>query len=76
MIKRDHPELSISQQCKLLRLSRSAFCASLARIDADTLAMMTGSDRVFTKYEFLGSRRIAPYLRREGTIAGVIASGN
>lgn len=25
MIKRDHPELSISQQCKLVRLSRSAF---------------------------------------------------
>ena len=25
MIKRDHPELSISQQCKLLRLSRSSF---------------------------------------------------
>jgi len=25
MIKRDHPQLSISQPCKLVRLSRSAF---------------------------------------------------
>ncbi len=26
MIRRDHPKLSISQQCKLVQISRSAFC--------------------------------------------------
>ena len=70
MIKRDHPQLSISQQCKLVRLSRSAFYYAPVGIDADTLAMMKEIDRVFTKYPFFGSRQIAAYLRREGVVIG------
>lgn len=67
MIKRDHPELSISQQCRLVRLSRSAFYYTPVGVDSDTLAMMKEIDRVFTKYPFFGSRQIAAYLRRVGT---------
>ena len=70
MIQRDHPDLSISQQCKLVRLSRSAFYYTPVGIDTDTLAMMKEIDRVFTKYPFFGSRQIAAYLRREGRIVG------
>lgn len=70
MIKRDHPALSISQQCKLVRLSRSAFYYTPVGINADTLAIMKEIDRVFTKYPFFGSRQIAAYLRREGTVVG------
>lgn len=70
MIKRDHPALSISQQCKLVRLSRSAFYYTPVGINADTLTMMKEIDRVFTKYPFFGSRQIAAYLRREGTVVG------
>ena len=70
MIKRDHPELSISQQCKLVRLSRSAFYYTPVGMDADTLAIMKEIDRVFTRYPFFGSRQIAAYLRREGTVVG------
>jgi len=67
MIKRDHPELSITRQCKLVQLSRSAFYCTPVGIDGETLAMMKEIDRVFTKYPFFGSRQIAAYLRREGT---------
>lgn len=70
MIQRDHPNLSIAQQCKLLSLSRSAFYYTPVGIDAETLGMMKEIDRVFTKYQFFGSRQIAAYLRREGTIVG------
>ena len=70
MINREHPELSISQQCKLVRLSRSAFYYAPVGIDAVALAMMKEIDRVFTKYPFFGSRQIAAYLRREGTVVG------
>lgn len=70
IIKRGHPELSISQQCKLVRLSRSAFYYMPVGIDAGTLAMMKEIDRVFTKYPFFGSRQIAAYLRREGIVVG------
>ena len=70
MIKRDYSELSISQQCKLVRLSRLAFYYTPVGIAADTLALMKEIDRVFIKYPFFGSRQIAAYLRREGTIVG------
>lgn len=70
MIQRGHPKLSISQQCNLVQLSRSAFYYTPVGIDAETLAMMKEIDRVFTKYPFFGSRQIAAYLRREGTIIG------
>jgi len=70
MIKQDHPELSISQQCKLVRLSRSAFYYTPDGVDGDTLSMMKEIDRVFTKYPFFGSRQIVAYLRRESTVVG------
>ena len=35
MIKRDHPELSIRQHCKLVRLSRSALYYTPDGIDGD-----------------------------------------
>lgn len=40
MIRPDHPKLSITQQCKLVRLSRSAYYHAPVGIDGDTLAMV------------------------------------
>ncbi len=70
MIKRGHPELSVSQQCKLVRLSRPAFYYTPVGINANTLAIMKEIDRVFTKYPFFGSRQIAAFLRRERIVVG------
>lgn len=70
MIQCGHPKLSISQQCRLVNLSRSAFYYTPVGIDAATLAMMKEIDRVFTKFPFFGSRQIAAYLRRDGTVVG------
>jgi len=70
MIKRDHPHLSISQQCKPVQLSQPTFYYTLVGVKADTLAMMKEVDRVFTKYPFFGSRQIAAYLRSEGIVVG------
>ncbi len=70
MIQCDHPKLSISYQCKLVSLSRSAFYYTPAVIDADTLEVMKEIDRVFTKHPFFGSRQIVAYLRIEGTVVG------
>jgi len=65
MIRRDQAKLSISQQYKLVQLSRSAFYYAPVRNDGATLDMMKENDRVFTKYPFFGSRQITAYLRRE-----------
>jgi len=70
MIRRDHPGLSVSQQCRLVRLGRSAFYYAPVGIDEGTLAVMTAIDKTFTKYPFFGSRQIAAYLRRDGISVG------
>jgi putative transposase len=70
MIRRDHPELSINRQCKLVKLSRSAFYYTPVGIGDQTLAIMTAIDKAFTKYPFFGSRQITAYLRRDEVIVG------
>lgn len=70
LTRRGHPDLSISQQCRLVKLSRSAFYYAPVGINAVTLKLMKAIDRLFTKYPFFGSRQIAAYLRRDGIIAG------
>ena len=70
MINRNHPDLSINQQCKLVKLSRSAFYYAPVGLDDETLAVMTAIDKAFTRYPFFGSRQIAAYLRRNGIAVG------
>jgi len=70
MVTGDRPNLSIVRQCKMLRLSRSAFYYTPVGLDEETLAVMKAIDRAFTKYPFFGSRQIRAYLRREGIVVG------
>lgn len=57
LIRRDHPDLSVSRQCSLLKLSRSSLYYTPVGIDAETLEVMKTIDKVFTVYPFFGSRR-------------------
>jgi putative transposase len=70
MINRDHSHLSISQQCRLVKLSRSAFYYEPTGIGNETLAVMKAIDRAFTKYPFFGSRQLRAYLRRDAMRVG------
>ena len=74
MFERDHPNLSISQQCKLVPLSRSAFHYTPVGIDTDTLAMMKKIDRVFTRYPFFSHAGSRPICAGKRLSSGVIAS--
>ena len=65
MIRRDHPELSCSQQCRLVKLSRSAFYYAAVGIDAATLALMKHVDRLFTRFTFFGKASFADQLRKD-----------
>ena len=60
MIRRDHPDLSISQQCKLVKLSRAAFYYMPVGVSGATLELMKAIDRAFTKYPFLEADRLLP----------------
>lgn len=70
MIRKDLADLSLTKQCKLLKISRSSLYYVPVGVNAETLELMNEIDRVFTKYPFFGSRQIAAYLPRNGFHAG------
>jgi len=70
LIRRDDMALSLTRQCKLLKISRSSLYYAPVGINAETLKLMNEIDRIFTKYPFFGSRQIAAYLPRNGFHAG------
>ncbi len=62
MIRKENTKLSLTRQCKLLKISRSSIYYTPVGVNAETLKLMHKIDRVFTKYPFFGSRQIAAYL--------------
>ena len=70
MIRKDNTDLSLTRQCKLLKVSRSSSYYTPVGMNVETLKLMHEIDRVFTKYPFFGSRQIAAYLPQSGFSAG------
>ena len=70
MIRKENTKLSLTRQCKLLKISRSSIYYTPVGVDAETLKLMHEIDRVFTKYPFFGSLQIAAYLPQSGFSAG------
>jgi putative transposase len=70
MIQPDHPKLSLSAQCRVLNISRSTLYYRPLPASVETLALMKSIDKLFTKYQFFGSRQIAVSLARDGIRAG------
>lgn len=62
--------ISLSRQCKILRISRSSLYYTPVGFSPETLELMRQIDRVFTQYPFFGSRQIAAYLPGKGQHAG------
>jgi len=70
MVRRDHPVLSLSRQCEILSISRSALYYAPKGESPANLALMRRIDELFLKYPFYGSRQMTRQLRREGLIVG------
>ncbi len=70
MIRKDHADLGLTKQCKLLKISRLSVYYTPVGVNSETLKLMNEIDRVFTKYPFFGSRQIAAYLPRDGFRTG------
>ncbi|MEP5729980.1 MAG: IS3 family transposase [Sulfitobacter sp.] len=70
MIRKDRTDLSLTKQCKRLKISRSSLYYVPVGLNAETLELMNEIDRVFTKYPFFGCRQIAACLPRNGFHAG------
>jgi len=65
-VEADDKEVSIRRQCQLLGLNRSTRYYVPAKVSAEETALMKAIDRIFTKWPFYGSRRIAFELRQLG----------
>ena len=70
MTRRDHPELSLSRQCRLLSISRSSLYHALKGESAENLGLMRRLDELFLKYPFYGSRQMVRHLWRDGVRVG------
>jgi putative transposase len=66
MIERDHPDLSIGQQCALLSIPRSSFYDTPQGETEQNLALMRLIDMQFLETPFFGVRQMTWHLRNEG----------
>ena len=65
-LDRDHPRLSVRRQCAMLGIARSGVYRLPSAANDDDLALLRRIDELFTRWPFLGSRRMAAMLRAEG----------
>lgn len=62
MVRFDHEELSVVQQCLLLNVSRSGLYYAPKGVSAYNLTLMQEIDRAFTQWPFFGVRQMRDYL--------------
>jgi putative transposase len=68
MIERVNPMLPVSQQCRLLAVSRAAVYRKPAEVSAEDLAIMALIDRQYLARPYYGSRRMAAWLAAQGHV--------
>jgi len=68
LVEREHPALPISQQCRLLAISRSAVYRRPAEVGEADLAIMALIDRQYLARPYYGSRRMAAWLATQGYV--------
>jgi putative transposase len=66
LVDRAAPQLSIVEQCRLLKVARSTLYYRQAAVSADDLAVMRRIDELYLTAPFYGTRRMVAVLRRDG----------
>lgn len=70
LLEKDHPKLSLSNQCKLLGIARSTAYYSPETSERD-LIIMHEIDQIFTAHPYYGKRRIRAVLNQKGYSIGI-----
>ena len=65
-LDRSHPLLSVRRQCAMLGIARSGAYRLPSAANDDDLTLLRRIDELFTRWPFLGSRRMTAMLRAEG----------
>ena len=68
LVECENPALPISQQCRLLAVSRSSVYRKPAAVSAEDLAIMRLIDRHYLARPYYGSRRMAAWLATQGHV--------
>ena len=68
LVERENPALPISQQCRLLVVSRSLVYRKPAEVSAADLAIVALIDRHYLARPYYGSRRMAAWLATQGHV--------
>jgi putative transposase len=66
LVEREDPVLPISQQCRLLAVSRSSIYRKPAEVSEQDRAIMALIDRQYLARPYYGSRRMAAWLATQG----------
>ena len=70
MIRKLATNVSISRQCELLDISRSAYYYASTKDDAEDIELKRKIDEIYLKHPFKGSRRIVEGLNAQGIDIG------
>jgi len=70
LVQRDHPQVSLRLQCRLLGVARSGLYYQPQQAGPEQLAVMRRIDELYTQYPFYGSRQMSRHLQREGLPVG------
>ena len=68
LVERTDPPLPVSQQCRLLAVSRSSVYRRPAKVGEEDLAIMVLIDRQYLARPYYGSRRMAAWLAPQGHV--------
>lgn len=68
LIEPSFTDLSVRQQCDLIKLNRSQYYFQAATESKENLEIMRLIDEEYTRYPFYGSRKYIPYLKENGFI--------
>ena len=68
LVEREDPELAVSQQCRLLAVSRASVYRRPAEVSDEDRAIMALIDRQYLARPYYGSRRMAAWLATEGRL--------
>jgi len=73
VIRKGNTDLSLTRQCKMLKISRSSIYYTPVGLDQATINLMHEIDRIFTRYPSLEVARSRPSYLSLGSLRGDIA---
>ena len=65
LVEKNHPKLSVREQCRLLKVSRTALTYKPVEESAEDVRLMRVMDEIYMKDPCVGSRRLVTVLERD-----------